>query len=308
MEQLSRIQLVVDGNYGRKIYDHLSRGVDGISYSIEWDKLLDYTASLIQKISGRRCVFIKKSFFIGSNQEFDRENLDYYRSLERAGVQRISFPLKSAILKDGRPSLKEDAVDTSLVFNVAKDFYTSKTEERFDWLVLVAGDGDLTPLVQGLGSEGVRVLVVYYDFSTPLGTTRASQLLLEEASNVISLENLLRERVDSAAKACFSLNDNKTLDKGYSLDVSQKITISAEQIEAAIKASKQDPEGWVLVAQLGKALEWVTGSKLPFGVKLKSLIGAYPQKFETKEIPAFSVRTLPAKKTVKLCKKGGALL
>lgn len=290
MEQISRIQLVVDGNYGRKIHDHLSQAFEGISYSIDWGKLLDYTATVIQKISGRRCVYIKKSFFIGSNQEFDKENLDYYRSLEGAGIQRISFPLKSSHSKDGRPTLKEDAVDTTLVFSVAKDFYTAKPEERFDWLVLVAGDGDLTPLVQGLNSEGARVLVVYFDFESQYGTTRASQLLLEEAASVISLENLLRERVDPAAKACFCSVEKASVNQKTAPAVLAKDSITADCIEAAIKASKQKPDGWVLVAHLGKTLETIIGSKLPLGVKLKTLIEAYPQKFETKELPAYSVR------------------
>lgn len=302
MEQLTRIQFVVDGSYGRKIYNHLSEGIDSISYSIHWDKLLEYVSSTIEKIDNRRTIFTKKLFFIGSNPEYDEVNMDYYRSLESAGIQRISFPLRSTQNRDGRSAYKEDAVDTSLVFSVAKDFYTSKTEDRFDWLVLVAGDGDLVPLVQGLATEGVRTLVVYFDFSSPFGTTRASQGLLESADKVISLENLFRERVDPDAKAVFSQKENlnseteatfrnirNTIIRSSAYDYLESLT--ASDIEQAIRNNpRKDIDGWVLVAQLGKTLEAQLGTKLAYGVKLRAEIEKYPEKFETKEIPAYSVR------------------
>ena len=302
MEQLNRIQFVVDGSYGRKIYNHLSEDFDSISYSINWDKLLEYTADFIESKDDKRCIFTKKIFFIGSNPEYDEENLNYYHSLESAGIQRISFPLRSTINKNGKPAFKEDAIDTSLVFTVAKDFYTSKTEDRFDWLVLLAGDGDLVPLVQGLNTEGVRTLVIFFDFTTPLGTTRASQGLLESAETVISLENLFRERVDVKAKAIFTAHEKK-ISKPVSVDLSQNTINSLDIEKAIINSKKQDSEGWVLVAQLGKILEMQMGSKLPYGVKLKTEIEKYPELFETKELPALSVRIKGQKKQVVVVRK-----
>lgn len=302
MEQLTRIQFVADGSYGRKIYSYLSEGIDLITYSIHWDKLLEYVSSTIEKIDNRRSIFTKKVFFIGSNPEYDEANMDYYRSLESAGIQRISFPLRSTQNKDGKSAYKEDAVDTSLVFSVAKDFYTSKTEDRFDWLVLLAGDGDLVPLVQGLTTEGVRTLVIYFDFSTPFGTTRASQGLLEAAHKVISLENLFRERVDPDAKAVFSQKEklnsinNETFQRVKNAIIEASAydylnSLKSSDIERAIELNtRKDPEGWVLVAQIGKQLEMQLGAKLPYGVKLRTEIEKYPEKFETKETPAYSVR------------------
>ncbi|MBO4440362.1 MAG: NYN domain-containing protein [Spirochaetaceae bacterium] len=302
MEQLTRIQFVADGSYGRKIYSYLSEGIDLITYSIHWDKLLEYVSSTIEKIDNRRSIFTKKVFFIGSNPEYDEANMDYYRSLESAGIQRISFPLRSTQNKDGKSAYKEDAVDTSLVFSVAKDFYTSKIEDRFDWLVLLAGDGDLVPLVQGLATEGVRTLVIYFDFSTPFGTTRASQGLLESAHKVISLENLFRERVDPDAKAVFSQKEklnsinNETFQRVKNAIIEASAydylnSLTSSDIERAIELNtRKDPEGWVLVAQIGKQLEMQLGAKLPYGVKLRTEIEKYPEKFETKEVPAYSVR------------------
>ena len=36
------------------------------------------------------------------------------------------------------------------------------------------------------------------------------------------------------------------------------------------------------------------GAKLPFGTKLRAELARYPKTFETKEVPAFSVRIKPA--------------
>ena len=308
MEQLTRIQFVVDGSYGRTIHNHLSEDFDSISYSIHWDKLIEYVSSVIEKIDGKRCIFTKKSFFIGTNPEYDEENLTYYHTLESVGIQRFSFPLRSVINKNGTAAYKEDAVDTSLVFSVAKDFYTSKQEERFDWLVLVAGDGDLVPLVQGLNTEGVRTLVVFFDFDTLNKKTRASQGLLESAEKIISLENLFRERVDPQAKAIFSSNEKQITSQKISVDKTQN-TITSQDIVSAIKNSKKkDSDGWVLVAQLGKLLETQIGSKLPYGIKLKNEIEKYPDLFETKELPAFSVRVIQPRKQVIVVKKRNTVL
>lgn len=305
MEKLTRIHFVADGSYARRIHEYLSCGIESIEYSINWDKLLDYVAAAVEKTDDRRCVFTKKTFYIGSNPEYDEENLSFYRSLESAGIQRISFPLRSAQGGSGKPALKEDAVDTSLVFGVAKDFFTAKTEDRFDWLVLVAGDGDLAPLVQGLSAEGVRTLVIYYDFSTPFGVTRASQGLLEAAAQVINMENLLRERVNPAVKAIFTAHE-RTGDGEREPRRSDApfVSPSADDIERAIIITpKKDDEGWVLVAQLGKTLENLMGAKLPHGVKLKPLIENCPEKFETKELPAYSVRLRNIKKRVIVVKR-----
>ena len=302
MEKLIRSHFVADGSYARRIHEYLSCGIESIEYSINWDKLLDYVAAAVERTDGRRCVFTKKTFYIGSNPEYDEENLSFYRSLESAGIQRITFPLRSVQGGSGKPALKEDAVDTSLVFGVAKDFFTAKIEDRFDWLVLVAGDGDLAPLVQGLSAEGVRALVIYFDFSTPFGVTRASQVLLEAAAQVISMENLLRERVDPAVKAIFTARERSAGGEPRRIEA-PSVSPSADDIERAIKIMPKKDDGWVLVAQLGKTLEHLMGARLPHGVKLKPLIESCPEKFETKELPAYSVRLRNIKKPMVVIKR-----
>lgn len=72
---------------------------------------------------------------------------------------------------------------------------------------------------------------------------------------------------------------------------------SYQELAAAVNdIPKKDVDGFVLVAQLGKYLEFKTGKILPPGIKLKDLLNLYKSYFETKELPAYSVRLSEAGK------------
>lgn len=324
MESITRALLVMDGNYVRKCFAHLADdGIDGNFYSINFTQLLKHISSLIEKDFGSRCVFTAKKLYMGTNSEFDARNQDFYHALDEGGIQRITFPLQSLVYESGRAGMKEEACDTTIVFNTAKEFYSVAKENRFDTLVLFAGDGDLTPLVSGLQAEGVKVVVVYYDFVSPFSKTRASQKLLETADKVIDFESFLRERVDKEIISIFTPIECKSPSENHLSSINnlpgyessaprRKVVVvkkspqpalfssnlssagkpyTREEIASAINSiTKKDDEGYVLVAQLGKYLEYETGRPLPFGTKLKDLLNLYKPFFETKELPAYSVR------------------
>lgn len=320
MESITRALLVMDGNYVRKCFAHLADdGIDGNFYSINFTQLLKHISSLIEKDFGSRCVFTAKKLYMGTNSEFDARNQDFYHALDEGGIQRITFPLQSLLYENGRAGMKEEACDTTIVFNTAKEFYSVAKENRFDTLVLFAGDGDLTPLVSGLQAEGVKVVVVYYDFVSPFSKTRASQKLLETADKVIDFESFLRERVDKEIISIFTPIEGKSPSENHLSSINnlpgyessaprRKVVVvkkssqpapfssagkpyTREEIASAINSiTKKDDEGYVLVAQLGKYLEYETGRTLPFGTKLKDLLNLYKPFFETKELPAYSVR------------------
>lgn len=65
-------------------------------------------------------------------------------------------------------------------------------------------------------------------------------------------------------------------------------TLSRQLLEDGVANCRQDQDGWVLGAQLGKELEGILGHKLP--IKLRPELEKYPTVFETKDSPAFSVR------------------
>ncbi len=301
MQSIARAQFIVDGNYTRKGFAHLAmHGVEDNHYTMDFLALTQYVASLIEIETGLRCVYCEKKVYMGTNSQTDLENQSYYRALDEAGFIRSTFNLRCVEGQGSYPALKEDAVDTTIAFEVAKTFYGKPIEERFNVLVLYAGDGDLVPVVQGLQAEGVRVFVVYYDFKTPTATTRASQALLEAADKVISISSLLDERVSKQIKSIFRYSEPPSLSTVDAISVwieSEReektrkpapFVLTKEILEEQIAECRQDGEGWVLGAQLGKQIEQVMGCKLP--VKLRPELEKYPNVFETKDSPAFSVR------------------
>lgn len=313
MEDITRALLVMDGNYVRICDQHLENdGFEGNFYSIRFDNLLKHVCTVVEKSFGHRCVFSAKKCYMGTNEIVDVQNREFYRALDTAGIQRITFPLRSRSESSPRSALKEEACDTTIVFNTTKEFYSTTKENRYDTLVLFAGDGDLTPLAEGLKAEGVKIAVIYYDFSTPLSVTRASQKLLETADVRINLGNLLTERVDPEIISIFE-KKSKAITQGImgrnvphasETETSSKNTqvrfvivrkqpYTKEEILNAISSiPKKDADGYVLVASLGKYLEHQTGKSLPYGTKLKDVLQHYRETFETKELPAYSVRPL----------------
>lgn len=308
MDDIIRSYFVIDGNYTRKGFAHLAEdGIEGNFYSMDFSALCDYTASVIEAETGRRCIFTGKKVFMGTNEDFDRKNQKFYRTLDEADFLRSTFTLRASGSGGRHPSLKEDAVDTTIVFDTAREFFTKKCEERFDMLVLYAGDGDLSVLVSGLKKEGVRVVVIYYDFKTPFSVTRASQKLLETADKVISISSLLDDRVSQQIKAIFQKTEPPAEEPFFRPAYQRSQfrpfpdycaqTVTEQLLKDCMEECRKDSDGWVLVAQLGKKIEYRLRAKLPAGIKLRAEIEKYPGSLETKETPAFSVRIKKAERT-----------
>ncbi|MDE5899372.1 MAG: NYN domain-containing protein, partial [Treponemataceae bacterium] len=193
MENILKVNLYVDGNYLYHIANYIQYGVDeGYRSVIDWGRLISYLLSFLQDKEGQRCAVNVKKYFIGSGAGYDERRQGFYNAIEYAGIQRISFPLKSAVAQNGRIGLKEDAVDTLFTFTASKDFYSVSREDRPDIICIAAGDSDYIPLVEGLKSEGARIACMYFDFTSTTSTTRASQLLLEKSDYIINLETLLK--------------------------------------------------------------------------------------------------------------------
>lgn len=303
MNDITKINLYVDSNYSYYINRHLLSGIEGNCWSIKWANLKKYIELFVFQKEGGRPVINKSSYFVGIAPSVDVSRQDFYNSLECANIERKSFPLKFTADEHSRLGLKEDAVDTTLVFTAAKDFFSVPKEDRYDYMVLFAGDSDFVPLVEGLRSEGVKTIVIYYDFSTETVTTRASQILLDKADFVISMEALLKDRVDENAKAIFEKAERCTDTETHGgrqtatkipahiiNAVSSAAPISYETVATAISLCRLDSEGYALVARVGVMIEQLTKRKIPSNVKLKDVISAYADKLETKEMPAYSVR------------------
>ena len=295
MENTLKMNMYVDGNYAYHICQYIGTQIDTNFRSIiNWDKLVAYLTGYVTRERGARCVANIKKYVIGTGGDFDSERQQFYNAIEYAGIQRISFPLNSIMSPTGKMGLKEDAVDSLLTFTAARDFYSVSKDDRPDVVCLFAGDSDFIPLIDGLQTEGVTILLLYFDFISRQKVTRASQMLLEKANWVINLEQLLKERVDENAKAIFTRTGAPAHQPVYTGNTNQtypqSFTISLETLKKAVDITVPDADGYVLGSRLGKSLEIVLGAKLPPWCKIRQIANQYPEDILTDEIPAFRIK------------------
>lgn len=82
---------------------------------------------------------------------------------------------------------KEKGVDVSLAVDVMEN------RDRLDIVVLVTGDGDFVPMVRALNRSGVRVLVVYFQYTEESGRKSfCNHTLLEVSDYGIDINSLER--------------------------------------------------------------------------------------------------------------------
>ena len=214
--------------------------------------------------------------------------------MEHAQITKHSTPLKTK--KNG--GLKEDGVDTNLVFHATKDYYE---KEAYDYLVLMAGDSDFWPLVKGLSKDGVKTLIIYIHFEDKeLGTTTASDELLDIADSTINIAELVKKRSAKAiftditdlpeveekapaAKLPVSLVRNEKTEKVEKQDNEKSdICFTKEDLISAIKKTQeyfcQGKNDLVLISQAGEKLFDITGVR-QHGKLIKIIQNNFPDDF-----------------------------
>lgn len=288
-----KARLYIDGNFTVHIHKYL---VKAFNKTIDWKSFQEYIKDKISKEEGKICT-LESHFFVGTGLESTDKDRDYlFNSMEHENIIKHATPLKKKVTG----GLKEDAVDTNLVFYATQDYYK---REEYDYLVLLAGDSDFVPLVKGLAAEAVKTFVIYMDFvDNELGKTQTAQALLDETEMRENINSLLLERVDEKIKSIFidhTTGENKAAvevtteaskviqkktsakieakptEKKEVVDVKKKqvkqntptkIPFTKEQLEKAIiktQKSKTDSRNeFVLVAQVGENLKGVIKQKL----------------------------------------------
>lgn len=288
-----KARLYIDGNFTVHIHKYL---VKAFNKTIDWKSFQEYIKDKISKEEGKICT-LESHFFVGTGLESTDKDRDYlFNSMEHENIIKHATPLKKKVTG----GLKEDAVDTNLVFYATQDYYK---REEYDYLVLLAGDSDFVPLVKGLAAEAVKTFVIYMDFvDNELGKTQTAQALLDETEMRENINSLLLERVDEKIKSIFidhTTGENKAVvevtteaskviqkktsakieakptEKKEVVDVKKKqvkqntptkIPFTKEQLEKAIiktQKSKTDSRNeFVLVAQVGENLKGVIKQKL----------------------------------------------
>ncbi len=98
--------------------------------------------------------------------------------------------------------------------------YELTLHKRFDVVVLIASDGDYTPLVRKLNTLGTRVMLVHWEFSyvDDLGRERVSQTsrdLVAESAYPIALHSLIDEAAEGEDATIDALFVPKKEDRPY---------------------------------------------------------------------------------------------
>ena len=270
-----KANVYIDGNFTFHIHKYLAKT---FGKTIDWKAFLEYVKDRICKEEDTKKCVLQSQFFVGTSVKTTDEEREFlYTSMEHANIIKHATPLKQ---KD-TGGLKEDAVDTNLVFYATKDYF----KEEYDYLVLLAGDSDFVPLVQGLKDESVKTFVFYMDFENAGEKTQTSQVLLEASNMQQNFEALRLERVDPKIKSIFY--DHKILEarveplkpEEVNATPAKKIVVvkksapkteaapfTKAQLEKAIKLTQQQRKGgandFVLIAQVGENLTQFTGERL----------------------------------------------
>jgi len=219
MKQKVGVRFVIDGSYTYHIDNYLT---ESYRKQINWKGLKEYIREYItNELNDENItVSISAKCFFGSPST-NSERTEFYARLGHAGIDKRELGLRT----DAEKGLKEDAVDTQLIVDTLFHYFQ---ESEFDYLVLFAGDSDFVPMTQALRNNGVKVIIVYMDCKNAVCHTRTSQVLLEEADAVISIEHLVSDRVhDSAHKAFDNVEGTEC-------------NITWEVIQEAISRSRRD--------------------------------------------------------------------
>jgi len=287
-----KARLYIDGNFTFHITEYLAKFY---KKNIDWNNFLDFITDTISKAEKNKRCTLDSHFFVGTKLITNNDKRDYlYNSMEHAQITKHSTPLKTK--KNG--GLKEDGVDTNLVFHATKDYYE---KEAYDYLVLMAGDSDFWPLVKGLSKDGVKTLIIYIHFEDKeLGTTTASDELLDIADSTINIAELVKKRSAKAiftditdlpeveekapaAKLPVSLVRNEKTEKVEKSDNEKsEICFTKEDLVNAIKKTQdyfcQGKNDLVLISQAGEKLFDITGVR-QHGKLIKIIQNNFPDDF-----------------------------
>lgn len=211
--RLTRIGVFYDGNYFLHVsnyYAYVHKRKSRISVS----GLHDYIRHKVAELEGdsdgyRYCQIVDSHYFRGrlnAKDASEKSNSLYYDRLfddvlMKEGITTHYLPVKT------NPSgqKQEKGIDVWLALEAFELAYY----KRFNVLVLIASDGDYTPLIRKLNTLGTRVMLLSWDFdyTDDYGNervTRTSQDLLEVVTYPISMHEEIDNRV---ARDSFAVNN-----------------------------------------------------------------------------------------------------
>ncbi|GGH48346.1 cold-shock protein [Mangrovimonas yunxiaonensis] len=211
--KLTRIGVFYDGNYFLHVsnyYNYVHKRKARISVSGLHDYIRHKVAEVEGDISGyRHCQIVDAHYFRGRLNAYEaskKSNSLYYDRLFDDVLMKEGITTHYLPVKTSQSGIRhEKGIDVWLALEAFELAYY----KRFNVLVLVASDGDYTPLIRKLNTLGTRVMLLSWDFEfqDDYGNervTRTSQDLLEVVTYPIAMHEEIDNRV---AKGSFAINN-----------------------------------------------------------------------------------------------------
>lgn len=199
---VTKVGIFIDGRYLNRVSKYYSEE-PGLMNHIDYRGLVEFlrlqTASIINKKQSSVVVSLC-NFYIGMPERSSFGRLmSIKQSLLEVGVSYKVFPNKK--LPDG--SMKEQGVDVALAFDAGM-------ATNLDIIVLITGDGDFIPLLDGLqGMAKKTVILAYWNIGERV---RANQELIKTAKRKIDMNVRIRlglEESDKTVLKIFGLKKEK---------------------------------------------------------------------------------------------------
>jgi uncharacterized LabA/DUF88 family protein len=181
---ICRIGIFYDGSYfayPQRYFFH-KRNLGWLSFKPLHSLIESYIRTKEQGYTNYRIVYASWTQGLFSSSEADERQLRNDRNLQHdlmhAGIEIKYLPIST--------SSREKGVDVAL----AIDALQIGLEGKIDVAVLVTGDADLVPLAQTLMKQGIRVMVVYFEYEDGEDKSFINERLLSVCNYSLNINSL----------------------------------------------------------------------------------------------------------------------
>lgn len=212
MQSIIRVGIYYDGNYFTHVSNYYNYVHDRKS-RLSIGGLHDYLKGRIalqMETESELCKITESHYYknrLSAQEASERENQIYF---DRVFDDILAFEHVQAHYIPSKGILNTRSGDKSLNIRLALDAFEASSKDNFDVFVLVAVDGDYTPLVKKIQATGKVVVLVSWDFEFTNDdgkrmTTRTSQDLSNSAHYSFTMHELIEEGLDEGDDAVQNL-------------------------------------------------------------------------------------------------------
>lgn len=195
--QICRIAVFYDGSYTNKINNFYHYNHERQAH-LNFIGLHDFIAEKVAECEGidkSRCRIIDSNFFRGrlnAVQAKSDDKLFVDRAFED-GLLRANITLNHRHIRTHDGMYVEKGIDVWL----ALEAYETTVQKHIDVCVLVAGDGDFSPLVDKINALGARVMLLAWNVASTSGgetrSTSTSKELMKRSNYCMEMDVLINE-------------------------------------------------------------------------------------------------------------------